>query len=126
MSMPKDFFSINTLSDLSGAATADLILTHTIHGVSSCNQQKVTLVISLLLAYTIAGMRGELRSISCRLFPGREFFLAVSRWLLPILNASLLFSIVTATDGSQAVTPTRNDAVELSRMATTASPSNPK
>jgi hypothetical protein len=87
----------------------------------------VPFIVSLLLVYAVAGNADALANVPFGQFPAAEFWHPLVGWLLPVLNACLLFTAVLgATGAAHAVERGRKETALTARERGRKGPTNGK
>jgi hypothetical protein len=99
MAVEYEFFQPEALGKLAGAVAVVTAVSVTIRRISGLNTPWVPFFTSLVVTYVAAGAAGSLHAMPSEPFPSAGFFGAVVSWLMPLLNACLLFtSVVGVTE----------------------------
>ena len=94
MALTQEFFTPEALRQLTVAVAAVTAVSVAIRRVSGLNTPLIPFAVSVIVTYVAAGTAGSLNSLPLGLFPASEFFRSLVGWLVPLLNACLLFSSV--------------------------------
>ena len=95
------FLTPEAIGNFATAVVAVVAVSRVARYLCQSEQPAITFFIALIIAYLGAGAAGALAPIPWRDLPHQTFFLAVLGWILPSVNACLLF--VTAMGASQVV-----------------------
>lgn len=109
MATVQEFFTPEAVGQITGAVAAVTAVSVTIRKVTGFGSAIIPFVISMVVVYASAGASGTLSAIPWGEFPSQPFFQPLLGWLLPVLNACLLFTAaIGATEvGGAITTPTR-------------------
>ncbi len=117
----QDFFSPEAVGQLAGAIAAVTAISVTVRRLTGRNTPLIPFSTSLAVTYLTAGASGAIDAMDWAAFPSPGFFHSALTWLLPLLNACLLFaSAIGATEVGGALggeaRPSRTQR-ELERLA---------
>src|SRR5690242_10139488 len=94
MALTQEFFTPEALGQLTVAVAAVTAVSVTLRRVSGLNTPLIPFAVSVIVTYAAAGTAGSLNPLPLDQFPASEFFRSLVSWLVPLLNACLLFSSV--------------------------------
>jgi hypothetical protein len=117
----QDFFSLEAVGQLAGAIAAVTAISVTVRRLTGRDTPLIPFFTSLVVTYLTAGASGGIDAVDWATFPSPGFFHSALTWLLPLLNACLLFtSAIGATEVGGAIgyearrSRTRRDLQDLS------------
>jgi hypothetical protein len=91
MAATQEFLTSDAIGNFATAAAAVIAVSRVARYLCHFEQPAITLAVALVIAYLGAGVRGTLVAVPWRDIPQPNFFLATLAWLLPAMNACLLF-----------------------------------
>jgi hypothetical protein len=108
MAPPHEFFTEKSIGQLACAVAAVTVVSVAGRVITGVDNQIVALVASVIVTYCTAGTSGRLQAIPWRQFPTTTFFQAAFGWLLPLVNACLLFTIVVGATSIANLAPSKS------------------
>ncbi|WP_338666191.1 hypothetical protein VQH23_26345 (plasmid) [Pararoseomonas sp. SCSIO 73927] len=97
MANGQEFFTAAEITHFAGAVAMIIVVTRVIRHLSKVERPAVTMAVALVVAYLSAGAAGNLAAIPWQEIPHQAFFSAALSWVLPSVNACLLFMAALGT-----------------------------
>lgn len=94
MTVPHEFLTLEGLGHCTSAAVGILAVSFTFHHIFGADAQITAIIASNLVTYGDAGASGTLQRIEWKTFPTPSFFRTTYGWLLPLIDACILFTVV--------------------------------